>query len=93
MTVIICGVRAEGNGGPELQARVRAPGGGRKKLAEVDPELAVRLGKLVDPGTRGDPMSPLGVDEQIDQEPGWAPRCNKWIWPRRGGLAGGPRSR
>jgi hypothetical protein len=52
------GVR-ELEGGPEPQARVRAPGGGRKKLAEVDPELAVRLRELVDPVTRGDPMSPL----------------------------------
>ncbi len=52
------GVR-ELEGGPEPQVRVRAPGGGRKKLAEVDPELAVRLRELVDPVTRGDPMSPL----------------------------------
>lgn len=52
------GVR-ELEGGPEPQDRVRAPGGGRKKLAEVDPELAVRLRELVDPVTRGDPMSPL----------------------------------
>jgi hypothetical protein len=52
------GVR-ELEGGPEPQARVRAPGGGRKKLAEVDPGLAVRLRELVDPVTRGDPMSPL----------------------------------
>jgi hypothetical protein len=52
------GVR-EVEGGPEPQVRVRAPGGGRKKLAEVDPELAVRLRELVDSVTRGDPMSPL----------------------------------
>jgi Rhodopirellula transposase DDE domain len=52
------GVR-ELEGGPEPQVRVRAPGGGRKKMAEVDPELAVRLRELVDPVTRGDPMSPL----------------------------------
>ena len=38
---------------------MRAPGGGRKKLAETDPQLAAELGKLVDPETRGDPMSPL----------------------------------
>lgn len=52
------GVR-EVEGGAEPQVRVRAPGGGRKTLAEVDPELAVRLRELVDPVTRGDPMSPL----------------------------------
>lgn len=52
------GVR-ELEGQPERQVRVRAPGGGRKKLAETDPTLAVRLKELVDPETRGDPMSPL----------------------------------
>ena len=52
------GVR-EAEGVAESSARVRAPGGGRKKLAETDPELAVRLKALVDPETRGDPMSLL----------------------------------
>ena len=52
------GVR-EAGGRPEPQRRVRAPGGGRKKLAETDPQLAAELRKLVDPETRGDPMSPL----------------------------------
>ena len=50
---------AEFEGAPEPAARVRAPGGGRKRLAEHDPGLAARLGALVDPDTRGDPMSPL----------------------------------
>src|SRR6202165_909549 len=45
--------------GSEPAARVRAPGGGRKKLAESDPELMSELKSLVDPQTRGDPMSPL----------------------------------
>jgi hypothetical protein len=52
------GVR-EVEGVAEPSVRVRAPGGGRKKLAETDPELAVALGALVDPETRGDPMSLL----------------------------------
>ena len=52
------GVR-ELKGDPEPQVRVRSPGGGRKKLAVTDPELAVQLQALVDPVTRGDPMSPL----------------------------------
>ena len=43
----------------EPQRRVRAPGGGRKKLSQTDPELAARLAALVDPETRGDPMSLL----------------------------------
>ena len=52
------GVR-ELDGLPEPAARVRAPGGGRKRLAESDPELVAELKALVDPETRGDPMSPL----------------------------------
>jgi transposase len=52
------GVR-EVEGVAEPSVRVRAPGGGRKKLAETDPELAARLKALVDPQTRGDPMSLL----------------------------------
>ena len=38
---------------------VRAPGGGRKTLAEHDPALLRDLEALVEPMTRGDPMSPL----------------------------------
>ena len=49
----------EVEGQPEPQRRVRAAGGGRKKLAETDPGLAAELKRLVDPETRGDPMSPL----------------------------------
>ena len=40
-------------------ARIRAPGGGRKKLGETDPEILEALRVLVDPTTRGDPMSLL----------------------------------
>jgi len=50
---------SELEGRPQPQRRVRAPGGGRKKLAETDPDLAVQLEALVDPATRGDPMSLL----------------------------------
>jgi len=52
------GVR-EVAGETEPAPRVRAPGGGRKKLAETDPELLTALRSLVDPATRGDPMSLL----------------------------------
>jgi transposase len=52
------GVR-EVAGEPEPAVRVREPGGGRKKLAETDPELVTALMALVDPATRGDPMSLL----------------------------------
>jgi transposase len=50
------GVR-EAEGRPE--PRVRAPGGGRKKLAGTDQQLVPALMALVDPAARGDPVSPL----------------------------------
>ena len=39
--------------------RLRPPGGGRKPVIDHDPNLLRELEKLVDPVTRGDPMSPL----------------------------------
>ncbi|WP_457784623.1 ISAzo13 family transposase [Streptomyces microflavus] len=45
--------------GTEPLGRVRRPGGGRKRAAEVDPELRPALLALVKPDMRGDPMSPL----------------------------------
>jgi len=39
--------------------RVRAGGGGRKKLADKDASLLRELDALVEPTSRGDPMSPL----------------------------------
>jgi transposase len=39
--------------------RIRRPGGGRHSLAGADPRLLDDLKRLVDPATRGDPMSPL----------------------------------
>ena len=39
--------------------RVRRVGGGRKPLAATDPGLLAELMALVEPGERGDPMSPL----------------------------------
>ena len=44
---------------PEVPARVRKPGGGRKSLTETDPGLGAALDALVDPETRGDPESAL----------------------------------
>jgi hypothetical protein len=46
-----------GSGAPA--ERVRRAGGGRKSLTERDPALLTDLEALVDPDTRGDPMSPL----------------------------------
>ena len=39
--------------------RVRREGGGRKPLTEADPTLICDLEALVEPDSRGDPMSPL----------------------------------
>jgi hypothetical protein len=39
--------------------RVRRPGGGRKRAADLDPGLVPALLALVEPGERGDPVSPL----------------------------------
>jgi hypothetical protein len=39
--------------------RVRAPGGGRKRLIDIDASLLADLDALVEPTSRGDPMSPL----------------------------------
>ena len=47
----------EGGAGPS--DRVRRPGGGRKKATEMDPDLLAALDSLVEPESRGDPMSPL----------------------------------
>ena len=50
-----------GAGGAEVVApgRSRRPGGGRKRAEAHDSELAAALEALVDPVTRGNPMSPL----------------------------------
>ena len=44
---------------PGQPGRVRRPGGGRKKTVAKDPGVVADLEALVDPQTRGDPMSPL----------------------------------
>ena len=50
---------AELEAGQLPSARVRRAGGGRKRLAELDPGLVPALLALVEPDVRGDPMSPL----------------------------------
>ncbi|MBI4730513.1 MAG: ISAzo13 family transposase, partial [Acidobacteria bacterium] len=53
------------NGSAELDSadpteeRVRRAGGGRHRIEKTDPKLVRALEHLVDPHTRGDPMSPL----------------------------------
>ena len=39
--------------------RVRAAGGGRKKTEDADKQLVPALDALIEPGTRGDPESPI----------------------------------
>jgi transposase len=43
----------------EAPRRIRQQGGGRKPLTEEDPALLSALDALVDPDSRGNPMSPL----------------------------------
>jgi hypothetical protein len=50
---------AELESGAEPLGRVRRPGGGRKRAADLDPGLLPALLALVEPDERGDPMSPL----------------------------------
>ena len=52
------GVREQSPSAP-VALRLRSPGGGRKRLTQTDPQLFESLEWLVDPTTRGDPMSPL----------------------------------
>ena len=50
---------SELDGGTAPLGRARKPGGGRKRLADLDPGLRPALLALVEPDERGDPMSPL----------------------------------
>jgi hypothetical protein len=45
--------------GSAMPGRIRRLGAGRKSIVERDPKLLVRLEGLIEPGTRGDPESPL----------------------------------
>ena len=47
------------SGTDPLEGRIRREGGGRKPLTETSPGLAGALDDLVDPETRGDPMTRL----------------------------------
>jgi hypothetical protein len=51
--------RLELERGIELNGRVRRPGAGRPRLEDTQPGLKKALENLVEPLTRGDPMSPL----------------------------------
>ena len=51
--------RDEVKAGLEPDGRVRGPGGGRPSVTDLDAGVLPALEALVDPATRGDPMSPL----------------------------------
>ena len=51
--------RSEIEAGVEATGRIRRSGGGRRRLQDVQPGLEAALERLVDPATRGNPMSPL----------------------------------
>ena len=79
--------------GVEPDGRVREPGGGRKPVTELDPELAGALEELVDPESRGDPMKPLRwttkstqnlADELTRQEHRCGPRTVAGLLKQRG---------
>ena len=53
---------------PLAKGRIRRAGGGRKTVAENDPELVPALKRLVEPATLGDPMRPLiWVSKSMDK--------------------------
>jgi transposase len=58
---IHAGIRELEVGGEKELAgeRNRRSGGGRKRLTDQQPEILTALEKLIEPTTRGDPMSPL----------------------------------
>jgi transposase len=59
-STIVRGLKELAKRGRRLDSsRVRRPGGGRKSLLENNPRLVSDLEALVEPGTRGDPESPL----------------------------------
>jgi hypothetical protein len=57
-TTIARGI-AELGGCPSPTLRIRAPGAGRKRLTDTDSALLPALESLIEPHTRGDPVSPL----------------------------------
>jgi hypothetical protein len=53
------GIREIQAGDRPAEGRIRRAGGGRKKITVSDPTLLEALESLIEPGTRGDPESPL----------------------------------
>ena len=53
------GIREIRNRSCPSSGRIRRSGAGRKKITTSDPHLLAAIDRLIDPGTRGDPESPL----------------------------------
>ncbi len=75
---------AESGGEVLPAARIRKPGGGRKRATDKQPGLAGALQRLVEPRARGDPVSPLR----------WTCKSTRKLADelRRQGFAVGPRT-
>lgn len=58
-TTILRGMTELDAGVKMAPGQVRRPGGGRKALTALDPQLVQAMERLVEPTTRGDPTSPL----------------------------------
>jgi hypothetical protein len=65
-------IKAEGEVGAGIEPsdRLRAPGGGDKSLLDTQPGLLEALDELVNPETRGNPMSKLPRFVEVVDEPG-----------------------
>jgi hypothetical protein len=62
--------------------RVRGPGGGRQSVTDLDAGLAPALRELVDPETRGDPMSPLCWTTKSTALSEWSSPSTRTMWVR-----------
>jgi hypothetical protein len=58
-TTLYSGAAEPASREPVVGGRIRRPGGGRKSKTQIDETLLRDLDRLLDPVTRGDPMSPL----------------------------------
>ncbi len=68
-------------------ARVRRPGGGRRALTQADPGLLQALEQLIEPATRGDPMSGVAKRASFDEKTGLPTKSFFWcaLWALRNG--------
>jgi hypothetical protein len=65
----------------QRRVRVRAHGGGRKRLVDKDRTLLRDLDALVEPTARGDPMSPLAALDVQEPRRGWPRNWLAWAMP------------